>query len=83
MHKQRYYFNKDFLQAFKDGKCIHVYIFFFTLWEQGKWENKPPLTLPLIECLIKAFKTHCTKIDFNAGCVNGFVKMLQGISVNS
>jgi membrane-associated PAP2 superfamily phosphatase len=36
-----------------------------------------------MERLIKAFKTHCAEIDFDAGCVNGFVRVLQGISTNS
>ena len=76
MHKQRSYFNKDCVQAFKDGKHVHLYIF-LTLWEQGKWDNTPPLTLPLIERLVKAFKTHRTEIDFDTGCVNGFVKVLS------
>jgi hypothetical protein len=43
----------------------------------------PPLTLPLIERLVKTFKTHPTQINFNAGCVNGFVQVLQGVRVNS
>jgi hypothetical protein len=43
----------------------------------------PTLTLPLIERLIKAFKIHRTEIDFNAGFVNGFDKVLQGVSANS
>ena len=82
MHKHRYFFNKDCLPAFKDGKRIHLCIF-FTLWEQGKWDKTPTLTLPLIERLVKAFKTHRAEIDFDAGCVNAFVKVLQGISANS
>ena len=82
MLKQRCYFNKDCVQAFKDGKRKHLCIF-FTLWEHGKWDNTPPLTLPLIERLVKAFKTHRAEIDFDAGCLNAFVKVLQGVSVNS
>jgi hypothetical protein len=41
------------------------------------------LMLPLIECLVKAFKTDHTKIDFDAGFMNGFVKVFQGVSANS
>ena len=79
MHKQIFYFNKDFVQAFKDGKRMHLCIF-FTLWEQGKWDDST--TLPLIERLV-AFKIHRTEIYFNAGFVNGFDKVLQGVSANS
>jgi hypothetical protein len=37
----------------------------------------PTLTLPLIERLVKAFKTHRAAIDFDAGFVNGFVPDLK------
>ena len=56
---------------------------------QGMWglrrqsDNTPTLTLLLIERLVKAFKTHFAEIDFDAGCVNGFVQVLLGISANS
>jgi len=41
------------------------------------------LTLPLIERLVKRFKTHRAAIDFDAGFVNGFVRELKGESANS
>jgi hypothetical protein len=44
----------------------------------------PTLTLPLVELLIKVFKTHCTAIDFDAGSMNnGFVQVLQGVIANN
>jgi hypothetical protein len=43
----------------------------------------PTLTLPIIERLVKAFKTHRAAIDFDAGFVNGFVQVLQGVSGHS
>jgi hypothetical protein len=42
----------------------------------------PALTLPLIERLVKSFKTHRAAIDFDAGFLNGFVKVLQGEGTN-
>lgn len=41
-------------------------------------DNAPTvLTLPLIERLVKAFKTHRAAIDFDAGFVNAFVPKLE------
>lgn len=42
-------------------------------------DNNTPttLTLPLIERLVKAFKTHRAAIDFDAGFVNAFVPKLE------
>jgi hypothetical protein len=45
--------------------------------------DTPTLTLPLIERLVKAFKTHRAAINFDAGLVNGFVQVLQGVIANS
>jgi hypothetical protein len=50
---------------------------------QGMWGFGNSETIRYFECLVKAFKTHRAEIDFNAGCVNGFVKVLQGISEKS
>jgi hypothetical protein len=36
-------------------------------------DNTPTLTLPLIERLLKEFKTHRAAVDFDAGFVNSFV----------
>ena len=77
MHKQRDSCNKDSAQAFKAGKSIHLCIL-HTLREQVQGrDDTPTLTLPLIERLVKAFKTHRAAIDFDAGFVNGFVPVLQ------
>jgi hypothetical protein len=46
-------------------------------------DKTPTLTVPLIEGLVKAFKTHRAEIDFDAGFVNGFVEVIQGVSANS
>jgi hypothetical protein len=79
-------FQQICVQAFKDGKRMHLCIF-FTLWEQGKWDDSTrrhaythftPHWTPR-----KAFKIHRTEIYFNAGFVNGFDKVLQGVSANS
>jgi hypothetical protein len=37
------------------------------------------LTLPLIERLVKAVKTHRAVIDFDAGFMNGFVPKMEGV----
>jgi hypothetical protein len=42
-------------------------------------DDIPILTLPLIECLVKAFKTHRAAIDFDAGFVNRFVPKMEGV----
>ena len=44
-----------------------------------KGDDMPTVTLPLIECLVKAFKTHRAAIDFDAGFVNGFVPVIEGV----
>jgi hypothetical protein len=49
-------------------------------------DNNTPttLTLPLIERLVKAFKTHRAAIDFDAGFVNAFVpKLERGVFVRN
>ena len=82
MHKQRDSFNKDCAQAFKAGKSIHLCI--LSLYESKRnGDDTPTLTLPLIECLVKAFKTHRAMIDFDAGFVNRFVHVLQGVIANN
>ncbi len=40
------------------------------------------VTFPLIERLVKAFKAHCALINIDAGFVNGFVPVLQGVIAN-
>jgi hypothetical protein len=52
---------------------------YYSLYEskQNGGDNTPTLTLPLIECLVNAFKTHQAAIDYNAGFVNGFVPDLK------
>jgi hypothetical protein len=45
-----------------------------------KGNDMPTLTLPLIKCLVKAFKTQPAT---DARYVNGFVKVLQGVIANS
>jgi hypothetical protein len=53
---------------------------YYSLYESKcKGNDTPTLTLPLIERLVKAFKTHRAAIDFDAGFVNGFVPVLQGL----
>jgi hypothetical protein len=52
---------------------------YYTLHQQNlanncKNGNRPAaLTLPLTECLMKAFKTHRAAVDFDAGFVNSVV----------
>jgi hypothetical protein len=41
--------------------------------QQNNDNNVPSLTLPLIERLVKAFKTHREAVDFDTGFVNSFV----------
>ena len=53
---------------------------YYSLYEsknKGADDTPPTLTLPLIERLVKAFKTHRAAIDFDAGFVNGFVPQLE------
>jgi hypothetical protein len=43
-------------------------------------DDIPTLTLPLIEHLVKAFKTHrAAIIDFDSCFVNGFVPKVEGV----
>ena len=44
-------------------------------------DDTPPtlLTLPLIERLVKAFKTHRAVLDFDSGFVNGFVTSVTDV----
>jgi hypothetical protein len=48
---------------------------YYSIYESKNNDNvdTPTLTLPLIERLVKAFKTHRAALDFDAGFVNGFV----------
>ena len=54
---------------------------YYALYESKcKGDDIPAtLTLPLIERLVKAFKTHRAAIDFDAGFVNGFVPKMEGV----
>jgi hypothetical protein len=57
---------------------------YYALYEsKRKGDDTPTLTLPLIEHLVKAFKTHRAVINFDAGFVNGFVPELQGVIGNN
>jgi hypothetical protein len=56
---------------------------YYSLYESKRnGDDMPALTLPLIERLVKSFKTHRAAIDFDAGFLNGFVKVLQGEGTN-
>jgi hypothetical protein len=44
---------------------------------QNRGDDTIKLTLPLIERLVKAFKTHLAAINFDAGFVYGFVPNLK------
>jgi hypothetical protein len=51
---------------------------YYSLYEsQNRGDDTIKLTLPLIERLVKAFKTHRAAIDFDAGFVHGFVPNLK------
>ena len=53
---------------------------YYALYESKcNGDDTPTLTLPLIERLVKAFKTHRAAIDFDAGFVNGFVPKIEGV----
>jgi hypothetical protein len=57
---------------------------YYSLYEsKHNGDDMPTLTLPLIEHLVKAFKTHRATINSDAGFVNGFFQVLQGIIVNN
>jgi hypothetical protein len=45
--------------------------------QERRRANTHVRTLPLIERLVKAFKTHRAAIDFDAGFVNGFVQPFE------
>jgi hypothetical protein len=57
VYKQGCTSNSDCSQAFKTSKS----------------NDTTKLTLPLIERVVKAFKTHHAALDFDAGFVNGFM----------
>ncbi len=51
---------------------------YFVLHEsKNNGNDMPLLTLPLIERLVKAFKTHRVAVDFDAGFVNSFVPAID------
>jgi hypothetical protein len=53
---------------------------YYSLYESKRnGDDTSTLTLPLIECLVKAFKTHWAAVDFDAGFVNGFVPVIEGV----
>jgi hypothetical protein len=54
---------------------------YYSLYEskRNRDNDTPTLSLPLIECVVKAFKTHLAPIDFDAGFVSGFVPVLQSV----
>jgi hypothetical protein len=55
---------------------------YYTLYEskcKGDDDTPETLTLPLIERLVKAIKTHRAAIDFDAAFVNGFVPKIEGV----
>ena len=53
---------------------------YYALYESKRMgDDIPTLTLPLIERLMKAFKTHRAAIDFDAGFVNVFVPKMEGV----
>ena len=55
---------------------------YYALYEskcKGDDDTPETLTLPLIERLVKAFKTHRAAIDFDAGFVNRFVPKMEGV----
>jgi hypothetical protein len=52
-------------QGRQQHKSVHIA-------SKCKGDDTPTLTLPLIECLIKVFKTNHAPIEFDAGFVNGF-----------
>ena len=54
---------------------------YYSLYEsKHNRDDTSTLTLPLIERLVKAFKTHRAAIDFDAGFMNGFVPVvIEGV----
>jgi hypothetical protein len=65
----------------KLSRRARVYICaYYALYESKRMgDDIPTLTLPLIEHLMKAFKTHRAAIDFDAGFVNVFVTKMEGV----
>jgi hypothetical protein len=75
---------KAIMSSFWNDKFLERLVGNCSLYESKcKEDNMPALNLPLIECLVKAFKTHRATIHFDAGFVNVFVKVLQGVIANS
>jgi len=53
---------------------------YYSLYESNRnGDDTSTLTLPLIERLVKAFKTHRAAIDFDAGFVNRFLPKMEGV----
>ena len=53
---------------------------YYSIYESQNKGDTTKLTLPLIERVVKAFKTHRAALDFDAGFVNGFVPaMIDGV----
>ena len=53
--------------------CAYYALHQRMLLNNGDKNDTPTLTLPLIERLMKEFKTHRAAVDFDAGFVNSFV----------
>jgi hypothetical protein len=56
---------------------------FYSLYESKRNgdDDTSTLTLPLIECVAKEFKTHWAVIQFDAGFINRFVSMLESATI--
>jgi hypothetical protein len=53
--------------------CAYYALHQRMLLNNGDKNDTPTLTLPLIERLMREFKTHRAAVDFDAGFVNSFV----------
>jgi hypothetical protein len=55
---------------------------YYSLYESKRnRDDTSTLTLPLIECVAKEFKTHWAVIQFDAGFINRFVSMLESATI--
>jgi hypothetical protein len=55
----------------------YIFAYFALHKSKNNGNDMPSLTLPLIERLVKAFKTHRAAVDFDAGFVNSFVPAMD------
>jgi hypothetical protein len=68
----------------KHSRWERAYIFaFYALYESKQMRGYGNTHFALIEHLVKPFKSHHTATNFDAGFINGFAQVVQGVIANN